>query len=206
MCMMSKNSLLLAIGAPLLWSLSISDVGQVVQTENGQAATPRLVVAELNGTANAPIAQLSNTPNPCHVRGKGRTRAICGKQSLPGSGKRVADWSQYASAIFIVTLTIMLSTMIFMGAFSLTLIVVAALSRRTPHQTLERAGNNLSLYGQEQRASYALADTLCDSDNAGWLRRAWVVGFVWFIGFLGSIWFLWIAGSIGLFRASNKTN
>jgi hypothetical protein len=118
----------------------------------------------------------------------------------------VADWSQYASAIFTVTLTIMLSIMIFFAAFSLALIVVAALSRRTPHQTLERAGNNLSLHGQEQRASYALTDTLCESDNAGWLRRAWVVGFVWFIGFLGSIWFLWIAGSFGFFRASYQTN
>ena len=203
---MSKNSLLLAIGAPLLWSLSIFDVGHAVQTENGQAATPKLVVAEGNGTANAPTPQLSNKVNPCHLSGKGRTRAICGKQSLPGSGKRVADWSQYTSAIFIVTLTIMLSTMIFMGAFSLALIVVAALSRRTPHQTLERGGKTLSLHGQEQRASYALADTLCDSDHAGWLRRAWVVGLVWFIGILGSIWFLWIAGSIGLFRASNQTN
>jgi hypothetical protein len=203
MYVMNKHSLLLAIGAPLLWSLSISDVGHAVQTENRQAATPKLMVAELNGTANALTAQRAN---PCHVSGKGRTRAICGKQILPGSGKRVADWSQYASAIFIVTLTIMLSTMIFMAAFSLTLIVVAALSRRTPHQTLERAGNNLSLHGQEQRASYALADTLCENDHAGWLRRAWVVGFVWFIGFLGSIWFLWIAGSIGLFRASNQTN
>src|SRR4029078_10214298 len=117
--------------------------------------------------------------NPCHVSGKGRTRAICGKQSLPGSGKRVADWSKYASAIFIVTLSIMLSTMIFMAAFSLTLIVVAALSRRTSQQTLERGANNLSLHGQKQRASYALADTLYERNNAGWLRRALVVGMVW---------------------------
>ena len=205
MCVMNKNSLLLSIGTALVWSLFIFDVGHAVQTENRQD-TPRLVVAELNGTANAQTAQLSNAANPCHVSGKGRTRAICGKQSLPGSGKRVPDWSQYASAIFIVTLTIMLSTMIFLAAFSLTLIVVAALSRRIPHRTLKRAGNNLSLHGQEQRASYALADILCENDNAGWLRRAWVVGFVWFIGFLGSIWFLWIAGSIEFFRSSNQTN
>jgi hypothetical protein len=206
MCVMTKNSLPLSIGTALVWSLFIFDVGHAVQTENGQAAPPRLVVAELNGTASTPTAQLSNTANPCHVSGKGRTRAICGKQSLPGSEKRVADWSQYASAIFIVTLTIMLSTMIFFAAFSLTLIVVAALSRRAPYQTLKRAGNNLSLHGQDQGASYALADTLCESDHAGWLRRAWLVGFVWFIGFLGSIWFLWIAGSFGFFRASNQTN
>jgi hypothetical protein len=175
---MNKHSLLLAIGAPLLWSLSISDVGHAVQTENRQAATPKLMVAELNGTANALTAQRAN---PCHVSGKGRTRAICGKQSLPGPGKRVADWSQYASAIFTVMLTIMLSTMGFLATFSLALIAVAALSRRTPHRILERAGNNLSLHGQEQRASYALADTLCASDHAGWLRRAWVVGMVWSI-------------------------
>jgi len=203
---MSKNSLLLAIGTALVWSLFIFDVGHAVQTENGQAATTRQVVAESNGTANAPTAQLSNTANPCHVSGKGRPRAICGKQSLPGSEKRVADWSQYASAIFIVTLTIMLSTMIFFAAFSLALIAVAALSRRTPHQTLERTDNNLSVNAQEQRASYGLAAPFGESDHAGWLRRAWVVGFVWFIGLLGSIWFLWIAGSIGFFRASNQTN
>jgi hypothetical protein len=205
MYVMNKNSLLLSICAALVWPLFIFDIGHAVQTENGQA-TSRLVTAELKGTASAPTAQLSNTTNPCHVSGKGRTRAICGKHGLPGPGKRVADWSQYASAIFTVTLTIMLSTMIVFAAFSLALIMVAALSRRTPHQTLERAGNNLSLHGQEQRASYALTDTLCESDNAGWLRRVWVVGFVWFIGFLGSIWFLWIADSFGFFRATNQTN
>ena len=153
MCVMSKNSLLLAIGTALLWSLFIFDIGHAVQTENGQAATPRLVVAELNGTANAPTAQLSSTANPCHVSGKGRTRAICGKQSLPVSEKRVADWSQYASAIFIVTLTIMLSTMICLAAFSLALIVVAALSRRTSHQTLERTSINLAWCGQGRQTS-----------------------------------------------------
>ena len=118
----------------------------------------------------------------------------------------MADWSQYVSAMFTVMLTIMLSIMIFFAAFSLALIVVAALSRRTPHQTVERAGNHLSWNGQEQRASYAIAAPLRESESAGWLRRAWVVGFVWFIGFLGSIWFLWLADSIGFFRASNQTN
>jgi hypothetical protein len=150
---MNKNSLLLAIGTALLWSLFIFDIGHAVQTENGQAATPRLVVAELNGTASAPTAQLSNTANPCHMSGKGRTRAICGKQSLPGSRGQVADWSQYASAIFLVTLTIMLSTMICLAAFSLALIVVAALSRRIPHQPLERTNINLAWCGQGRQTS-----------------------------------------------------
>lgn len=136
---MSKNSLLLTIGIALLWSLFIFEVGHAVQTENGQAATPSSVAAEVNGTALAPIAQLSNTPSPCHVSGKGRTRAICEKQSLPGSGAQVADWSQYASAMFTVMLTIMLSTIILLAAFSLALIVVATLSRRISHQPLESA-------------------------------------------------------------------
>jgi hypothetical protein len=114
--------------------------------------------------------------------------------------------SQYASAMFTVMLTIMLSAMIFLAAFSIMLIVVAALSRRTPHQTLERAGNNPSLHGQEQHASYALADTLCKSDKAGWLRRAWVVRLVWFIGFFDSVWFLWIAGSFAFLHAYNQSN
>src|SRR3954464_2975866 len=130
MCVMNKNSLLLTVGTTLLWSLFILDVGHAVQTENRQN-TPRLMVAGLDGTANAPTAQLSHTANPCHVSGKGRTRAICGKQRLPGSGGEATDWSHYSSTIFTVTLTVMLSTLIFMAAFSLTLIVVAALSRRT---------------------------------------------------------------------------
>lgn len=116
------------------------------------------------------------------------------------------DWTQYASAIFAVTLTLMLSTLIFLAALSLALIVLAALSRRIPHPSLERAGNNLSMHGQEQRASYGLAAPLGESDSAGWPRRAWLIGLVWFIGFLGSIWFLWLAGSIGVFRSSNQTN
>jgi hypothetical protein len=203
--MMNRTSALLSICIALIWSLFVSDVGHTTQTENRTASLKPMIV-EMNGIANAPNAQLSNTTNPCRVSGKGRTRAICGKQSLPGSGERVADLTQYASAIFTVTLTIMLSTMIFLAAFSLALIVLAALSRRTPHQRLARTGINLSLYGQRQRASYALASPLYESASAGWLRRAWVVGLVWFIGVLGSIWFLWIAGSIGFFHSSNQTN
>jgi hypothetical protein len=203
--MMSKKSALLSICAALVWSLFVSGVAHAVQTEIRQD-TPRLLVAKLNGTANMATVQLSNTPNPCHVSGKGRTRAICGKQSQPGSRERVADLTQYASAIFTVTLTIMLSTMIFMAAFSLALIVLAALSRRTPRQPLKKARNNLSMHGQEQRASHELAVPLYESALATWPRRAWLVGFVWFIGFLGSIWFLWIADPFGFFRFSNQTN
>lgn len=205
LCMMSKKSALLSICAALVWSLFVSGVAHAVQTEIRQD-TPRLLVAKLNGTANMATVQLSNTPNPCHVSGKGRTRAICAKQSQPGSGERAADLTQYASAIFTVTLTIMLSTMIIMAAFSLALIVLAALSRRTPHQPLARAGISPSLYEQGQHASSEVAVPLYESALANWPRRAWLVGLVWFIGFLGSIWFLWLADSFGLFRFSNQTN
>ena len=203
--MMNKHSLLLSIGTALLGSLLLSDVGHAIQTERRQDA-PRVVVAESIGLATSPTAQLSNTPNLCNANGKGRSRAICEKHSLSESEERAADWSQYASAIFTVMLTIMLSTMIVLATFSLTLIVVAALSRRTPHQPLDRTGINLYLHEQKQHASYELADRLCESSLTGWPRRAWVVGLVWFIGFLGSMWFLWIAGSIRFFRSSNQTN
>ena len=118
----------------------------------------------------------------------------------------MADWSQYASAIFTVTLTMMLSTMIILAALSLALIVLASLSRGISHPPLERAGINLSLSGQEQRTSYGLAAPQYEGASAGWLRRAWVVGLVWFIGFLGSIWFLWLASSFGLLRYPNQAN
>ena len=153
MCVMNKNSLLLAIGTALVWSLFVSDVGHAVQTENGQAATPRLVVAELNGTANAPTDQLSSTANPCHVSGKGRTRAACGKYSRPASGVRATVWSPYINAIFTVMLTVILCTLTFLAAFSLALIVLAALSRRIPHQPLERTNINLAWCGQGRQTS-----------------------------------------------------
>ena len=150
---MNKNSLLLAIGTALVWSLFILDVGHAVQTENGQAATPMLMVAELNGTGNVQPAQLSSTPNPCSVSGKGRTRAACGKYGQAASGVRTADWSQYASEIFTVTLSVMLSILIILAASSLALIVLAALSRRIPQQPLERASINLDWCGQRRQAS-----------------------------------------------------
>jgi hypothetical protein len=152
MCMMNKNSLLLSIATALLWSLFLSDLSHAVQTESRQD-NPRLVVAELNGTANVTTAQLSNTPNPCTQSGKGRTRVACGKYGQPASRVRTADWSQYTSEIFTVTLTVMLSILIFLVAFSLALIVLAALSRRIPHQPLEGASINLALSGQGRRAS-----------------------------------------------------
>ena len=150
---MNKNSLLLSITATaLLWSLVVSDIGHAIQTENGQDS-PKLMVADMNRTGNASTAQLSNTPNPCSLSGKGRTRAACGKYSQPASGVRTTDWSAYINAIFTVMLTVILCTLIFLAAFSLALIVLAALSRRIPHQPLERASINLAWCGQGRQTS-----------------------------------------------------
>jgi hypothetical protein len=153
MCMMNKNSLLLSIAATaLLWSLFLSGLAHAVQTESRQDI-PNLIVAESTRTANAQTAQLSNTPNPCSLGGKGRTRAACGKYSRPASGVRTTVWSPYINAIFTVMLTVILCTLIFLAAFSLALIVLAALSRRIPHRPLERASINLAWCGQGRRAS-----------------------------------------------------
>lgn len=205
MCMMNKSFALLSIGTALLWSLFVSDPGHAVQIERTQD-TRHLMAVEMIRTSNAPTAQLSNTPDPCHVGGKGRTRPLCGNHSLPGSGKVAAYWSQYATAIFTVTLILMLSTLTFLATFSLAVILLAALSRRATQPHVEGADMNPSLNEQGQRSSYGYAAPLYASAMAGWPHRAWVVGLVWFIGFLGSIWFLWITGSIGFFRASNQTD
>lgn len=200
---MNKNIVGLSIAIALLWSLFLSDLGHAVQTENRQGPVKQMV-AEMSGPSNAPPAQIFNAQNPCSVGGKGRTRVPCGKASLSGSGERATDWSQYADAIFTVTLTAMLCALIVVATFSLALVVVAYSSRRTPHTSLERTGANLSLCKQERRASYRLATaSLCTSIGAGPLSRAWLVGFFWV---LWSIWFFWLTGSFGFFRDSNQTN
>jgi hypothetical protein len=152
MCMMYKNSLLLSIATTLLWSLFLSDLAHAVQTESSSQDNSRLMVAELNRTATVPTAQLSSTANPCHVSGKGRTRAACGMYSQPAPGARTADWSPYTNAIFTVMLTVILSALTVLTALSLALIALAALSRRTPHLPLERASINLAFCGQGERA------------------------------------------------------
>ena len=116
--MMNKNSILLSIGAALLVSLFVVDLGHAVQTESRQDPH-NLMVAAMNGTANAPTTHVSNTPIPCTVSGKGRSRAlVCGKQSPPGSGERAAEGPQATSPIFTVTLTVMLSVVMMLAAWS----------------------------------------------------------------------------------------
>src|SRR5713226_6254308 len=87
-CIMYKNSALLSIGAALLFSLFFIDVGHASQIEKRQGVRT-LTAAEMNGTANLSIKQVSNTPIPCG----GRTRTTCGKQSPQVSGATATDGS-----------------------------------------------------------------------------------------------------------------
>jgi len=91
---MYKNSALLAIGAALLFSLFCIDVGFAFQIDRNQDARI-LAPAEMKGTANLSIKQVSSTPNPCG----GRTGATCRTQSLPGSGGMATDGSRYTSHV-----------------------------------------------------------------------------------------------------------
>ncbi len=188
---MNKNSILLSIGAALLGSLFVVDLGQAVPTERRQEA-PSLMEAAMNGTANAPTMQASNTPIPCTVAGKGRSRAlVCGKQSPPGSGEKMAEGPQAISPIFTVTLTVMLSVVMMLAAWSLALIALAAWSRRTPHPPVESARINLSLPEQRRRASlWVRLPSLSNTVSAGLPRRTWLLGFVRSLWFLWSVWLI----------------
>ena len=84
-CMMNKNSVLLAIGTGLLFSLFCIDVGLAFQIDGKQNA----------GTAILPTKHVSNTPTPC----AGRTAVTCRTQSRPGSGAMATDGSRYISHI-----------------------------------------------------------------------------------------------------------
>ena len=191
MCMMSKYSALLTIGVALLGALFVVDLGHAVQTENGQDAH-NLMLAAMNGSANAPTTQVSNRLNLCSVAGKGRSRAlVCGKQSQPGSGERAAEGSQATNPIFTMTLTVMLSVVMMLAAWSLALIALAAWSRRTPHPPVEKARINLSFSGQRQRASWwARRPSLDNTVSADWPRRAGLAGFVRSLWFVWSIWLI----------------
>ena len=186
-CVMNMKPALLSISAALLGSLFLVDLGQAVPTERRQEA-PNLLEAAMNGTANAPTTHVSNTPIPCTVAGKGRSRAlVCGKQSPPESGERATEGPQATSPIFTVTLTVMLSVVMMMAAWSLALIALAAWSRRTPHPPVEKTHITRSSNGQEQRASlWARLPSLSNTVSTGWPRRTWLVGFV------RSLWFIWL--------------
>ncbi|MDZ4733746.1 MAG: hypothetical protein SGJ16_09195 [Nitrospirota bacterium] len=71
---MCKHSTLLSIGAALLFSLFFLDVGHAFQIEKRQDVRP-IMAGAVKGTANLPVKQASNLPNPCTEGGKGRTGA-----------------------------------------------------------------------------------------------------------------------------------
>jgi hypothetical protein len=92
---MYKNSTLLSIGAALVLSLFFVDGGHAFQIDKNQNAGVLLMAGEMKGTANLPITQVSNTPNPCG----GRTGVTCTKQNPPGSGAMATDGSRYTSQV-----------------------------------------------------------------------------------------------------------
>ncbi len=91
---MNKNSVLLSIGAALLFSLFLVDGGHAFQIDKRQDARI-LMAGEMKGTASLPIKQVSNTPIPCG----GRTGATCWKQSPQGSGATATDGALYTSQV-----------------------------------------------------------------------------------------------------------
>ena len=118
---MTKNFALLTIGAALLGSLLLFDVGHAVQIDGNQAPE-NVMAAEMSGTANAPTTQVSNTPIPCTEQGIRRPGVHCQKQSLPGSGEKTINRILYAIAAITATLVVTL----------ISLILWVLLSRRIP--------------------------------------------------------------------------
>ena len=119
--MMSKNFARLTIGAALLGSLVLFDIGHAVQIDRKEAAR-NLMAAEMNGTVNAPTTHVSNTPTPCTEDGLRWTGAPCQKHSLPGSGEKALDKILYTIAAITATLVVTL----------IALILWVLLSRRIP--------------------------------------------------------------------------
>jgi hypothetical protein len=91
---MYKNTALLSIGAALLFSLFVVDVGLAFQIDKRQDARI-LMAGEMKAAASLPTKQVSNTPAPC----AGRTGATCRTQSPQGSGAMATDGSRYTSQV-----------------------------------------------------------------------------------------------------------
>jgi hypothetical protein len=95
--MMYKNSALLSIGAALLLSLFLIDVGFAFQIVDRRKDASIVMAGEMKGTANTPPKQVSNLPNPCTEGGKGRTGAP-GKNRCPlDSGEKATAGVRYTS-------------------------------------------------------------------------------------------------------------
>ena len=97
---MNKHTALLSIGAALLCSLFVVDVGHAFQIEKRQGARIQMA-GDMKGTTNLSTAQVSIAPNPCAVGGKGRTGA-------PGTKRCPLDSGEKATASALYTSTTML--------------------------------------------------------------------------------------------------
>ena len=95
---MFKNSTLLSIGAALVFSLFFLGVGHAFQIKRDQGATI-VMAGGMKGTANLSSPQVSTTPNPCTVGGKGRTGAPGAMRCPLGSGGKAIAGSRYASQL-----------------------------------------------------------------------------------------------------------
>ena len=95
---MYKSSALLSIGAALLCSLFVVGVGLAFQTDKNKDASI-VMAGDMKGTTNLSTAQVSNTPNPCTVGGKGRTGAPGAKLCPSGSGEMATNGSLYTRHI-----------------------------------------------------------------------------------------------------------
>ena len=95
---MSKNSALLSIGAALLFSLFFVDISHAFKTDRKKDASI-VMAGEMNGTANLSSTQVSTTPNPCTLGGKGRTGAPGAMRCPLGSGGKAIAGSRYISQL-----------------------------------------------------------------------------------------------------------
>lgn len=89
---MNKNSVLLSIGAALLCSLFVVDVGLAFQADKKKDASI-VMAGDMKGTTNLSTAQASNTSDPCTVGGKGRVRAPGAKHCPSKSGEMATNGS-----------------------------------------------------------------------------------------------------------------
>ena len=78
---MNKNSILLSIGAALLLSLCLSDVGHAVQIDRTKQYGHTRMAGVTNEPAAAPTTQVSSTPKRCNGDGMRRTGMACKEQS-----------------------------------------------------------------------------------------------------------------------------
>jgi hypothetical protein len=87
------------------------DVGHAVQIDRKQASR-NLITVEMNGSANTPTTQVSNTPTPCTEDEMRNPEVPCQKQSLPGSRGKTLDKILYTIAAITVTLVMTLVALI----------------------------------------------------------------------------------------------